>query len=117
VKQLPVACCVPGGVAVARLIRLDGEQGTREMPVISSLRIGRDPRSDWVIDEEAYPEVSRAHTVVSRRGRDYFVADLGSMNGTYLNDRVVQGEQPLNGGDVVTLGLNGPRFRLEVKQG
>ena len=53
--------------------------------------------ADWtiVIDDES---ASRRHCLIERRGRDFFLVDGGSTNGTYLNDRRVR-EVRLSDGD------------------
>jgi hypothetical protein len=54
--------------------------------------------------------VSSQHARLSRVGRAWVVADLGSTNGTLLNDVPVQREAPLKAGDVLALG----NVRLKV---
>ena len=47
--------------------------------------------------------ISREHVAFERRDDQYYIVDLGSANGTYLNDeRVVSA--PLNQGDRVRIG-------------
>lgn len=63
--------------------------------------LGRDEKSFIVIDLD---NVSRRHAqVVERRGK-FFVNDLGSTNGTYLNDEEVHGELLLRSGDFLKIG-------------
>jgi pSer/pThr/pTyr-binding forkhead associated (FHA) protein len=54
--------------------------------------------------------VSRRHAEVVLDGRGYVVRDLGSNNGTFVNDQRVD-ETKLNDGDVVRLGLTYLTFR------
>ena len=63
--------------------------------------LGRAERADVVL---ADPAVSSEHARVSRVGRAWVISDLGSTNGTRLNDRRVDGDVPLAQGDVVALG-------------
>lgn len=114
-EGLPLHCCAVRSGGTARLVRLDRAPGMREMFLADSLRLGRDPQSDWVLDEQRYPQVSRAHAAVLRHGLDYRLRDLGSTNGTYLNGRRLQGEALLRHGDVIMLGLHGPSFRFECQ--
>jgi len=60
--------------------------------------MGRHPECDIVIDVGA---VSRHHAQVVALGDDYFVEDLNSRNGTYLNDAIVEGRRKLAPGDRV----------------
>ena len=63
--------------------------------------LGRTERADVVI---ADPTVSSEHARVSRVGRAWVVADLGSTNGTRVNDRVIDRETSLAAGDELALG-------------
>lgn len=58
--------------------------------------LGRHPDCDIVIDVGA---VSRHHCRLFAQGQDYFIEDLGSRNGTFLNERLVSRAQPLRDGD------------------
>lgn len=62
--------------------------------------LGRHPDCNIVIEVGA---VSRNHCQVLREGSAYFVEDLGSRNGTFLNDDVekVAGKRQLRAGDVI----------------
>ena len=50
------------------------------------IMIGRSPTSDLVLDD---PFVSQTHARVVPRGQLYFVEDLGSTNGTFVNGHEV----------------------------
>lgn len=67
-------------------------------------RVGKDPANvDYCITNNA---VSRKHADFIVRGDNVFVVDLGSKNGTYINDRIVpaQAENLASAGDRVKLG-------------
>jgi ABC-type multidrug transport system ATPase subunit/ABC-type polysaccharide/polyol phosphate export permease len=51
-----------------------------------------------------HPLVSRRHAEISRVGRQACVRDLGSSNGTYVNNRRIETAVPLQPGDTVSLG-------------
>jgi hypothetical protein len=70
--------------------------------------IGRDVNNAVVLDD---PFVSGEHAVLTFRGRAWFVEDLDSTNGTFLNGEPVDGVAALGFGDELTLG--GVRLRLE----
>jgi pSer/pThr/pTyr-binding forkhead associated (FHA) protein/tetrahydromethanopterin S-methyltransferase subunit G len=54
--------------------------------------------------------VSRTHALLKKNGQGWFLQDLSSYNGTYVNGTRVAGEQPVSSGDVVQLG----DYRLEL---
>ena len=70
------------------------------LPAQSAI-IGRAVECDVVITSKS---VSREHTRIRREGRRWFVEDLGSTNGTYLNDERVTGSLNLLDGDNLKVG-------------
>lgn len=67
-------------------------------------------------DPEA--KVSRRHARIMRRGGQYFIEDLGSTNGTFINRgrRLLPGDrQPLRDGDEIIVGKTFLRFHI-IKQ-
>ena len=50
------------------------------------------------------PQVSRHHAQVRPSPEGFRVVDLGSTNGTYLNERPLTGPQPLHAGDRIRIG-------------
>ncbi len=63
--------------------------------------IGRDPsRADIVLDDET---VSGAHAVIQFEQGQFYIYDLASLNGTFVNERRVQ-KQLLMDGDIVRFG-------------
>ena len=65
-----------------------------------SLIIGRSSKSDIQIDQES---VSRNHAKLVNTGKSILVRDLGSTNGTYVNDEMVD-EYVLRDRDLVKIG-------------
>jgi predicted component of type VI protein secretion system len=63
--------------------------------------IGRENANDLVLKD---PEMSRRHARITYQAGRYYVEDLGSTNGTFLNDQPVRVQTPLNHGDVIRLG-------------
>jgi len=66
-----------------------------------SMVVGRDPACNWVID---LPMVSSRHALLTRRNDQVVIKDLGSSNGTFVNGQRVEGEMPVNDGDLIGLG-------------
>jgi len=70
--------------------------------------LGRDVNNAIVLED---PFVSSRHAVLSFRGRTWYVEDLGSTNGTYVNGIRIDGAVPVGWGDELQVG--GVRLRLE----
>lgn len=56
------------------------------------------------------PEVSRRHAVILRDGRDWWLADCGSKEGTWLNNARIGSATRLISGDFIGIGLTSLRF-------
>ncbi len=50
------------------------------------------------------PFASSRHAHISREGQVVVIEDLGSTNGTYLNEQPLNGPQPLHDGDRIRIG-------------
>ncbi len=61
-----------------------------------TLAIGRDGANDIIID---HPLASRRHARLEHNENGYFVCDLESTNGTYLNGERIEGTHPLHNQD------------------
>lgn len=75
-----------------------------------ALVIGRSSSSDLRLQ---HPSISRRHAHLTRRGDRFFLKDLSSQNGTFLNRHRIASEVELMPGDEVSLGnallrLRGP---------
>ena len=77
------------------------------LAVAAGTTLGRGGRADVVLADTA---ISAEHARVERVGRRWVVTDLGSTNGTRVNEAVVRGRAALAEGDVLALGT----IRLEV---
>jgi pSer/pThr/pTyr-binding forkhead associated (FHA) protein len=72
-------------------------------------RIGRAPGCEIQIESSS---VSRHHALVHVSSRDVIIEDLNSTNGVLVNGRKVT-RQPLNDGDLLTIG--DAQFRMSLK--
>ena len=78
-----------------------GELGRRVALDAISFVVGRSSTSDLTLNEDS---VSRHHVRISRQpDKRYILTDLGSTNGTYVNDESVQ-ERLLGDGDKIKIG-------------
>jgi hypothetical protein len=75
----------------------------------SALSVGRARANDVVLDDEA---VSGQHCRIRPDGGKWVVLDLGSTNGTRVNDRVVS-SHTLVEGDVIRIGATSLEFRVD----
>jgi two-component system cell cycle response regulator len=73
-----------------------GKKYSLESPAIT---LGRSNKCDIQIDQES---VSRAHSKITNAGRAVRIRDLGSTNGTYVNDELVE-ERNLVDGDFINI--------------
>lgn len=94
---------------MAWLVGLDAGLQGRRFPLETTFLVGRGPYNHVVIDD---PRISRQHAKVSPEDGEHIVQDLGSANGTFVNDEPVK-RQKLIEGDLVRFGPF--RFRFETK--
>lgn len=73
------------------------------------IRIGRQSDNDLRADPANEREVSGYHAEIYQQGHTFFVRDLQSRNGTYLNARRIEGDVPLNDGDAIQFSAHGPK--------
>ena len=71
--------------------------------------IGRDANCDICIDSIT---VSRRHARIAKGPENYFVEDMGSINGTFVNGHWVS-EKRLNTGDEISIGKYSLQISLE----
>ncbi|MCA9582791.1 MAG: FHA domain-containing protein, partial [Myxococcales bacterium] len=85
----------------ACLVVIYGEDLGRRIPVgRDTITLGRSSKSDVQVDQES---VSRNHCQITIEGDHVVLKDLGSTNGTYVNDRVIDSVH-LRDGDQVKVG-------------
>jgi len=75
--------------------------GRRVRVTTKPLIIGRSPKCEIQIDQES---VSRNHCRIRFENGEFLVRDLGSTNGTYVNDDLVEGDGRLRHGDQLKVG-------------
>ena len=88
-----------------------------------TVSIGRDPLCELSIDAIQYTTVSRRHaeirpvtTVDADTGARWWLCDLNSSNGTFINEQKLVGCQVLQPGDRIVLGQQGPEYVFELLQ-
>jgi pSer/pThr/pTyr-binding forkhead associated (FHA) protein len=84
----------------AKLVVVGGDVTTSEIPLRLPATIGRGRGQSIVLP---HPLVSRQHCELFERDGMLMVRDLGSLNGTFVNNRRVS-ESPLGPGELLTIG-------------
>ncbi|MDH5244468.1 MAG: FHA domain-containing protein, partial [Chloroflexota bacterium] len=110
-RDLRSAAREPGS-SLGRLVVLaspSGEPETgRSFDLDAITTLGRDVNNTIVIED---PFASSEHAVLTYRGRGWYIEDLESTNGTFINGRAVGAVSPLGYGDELAIGQ--VRLRLE----
>ena len=86
---------------------VDLADGQRYPLADASATIGRLSECDVVVDD---PGASRQHATIRRTDSGFLLTDLGSTNGTLVNDQPIQ-EHVLQDGDRITIGETVLEFR------
>ena len=71
--------------------------------------MGRHPECEVVLDNAA---ISRQHAQILESHGSYFLEDMRSRNGTYLNEVLIEGRQELTDGDLIRICDATMRFDL-----
>jgi len=95
---------LPSGSAIL-IIHQGRGTGARFLLDQDSVIVGRHPDAHVFLDDVT---VSRRHAEFRRHGTVFSVRDLGSLNGTYLDGVLFDGEMPLRDGQDLQVG----KFRL-----
>jgi hypothetical protein len=90
----------PGAGGELRVVSGSNSGRVFKLPA-SEAKIGRD-NSNVVAVEDA--KASREHAKVRFADGVYSIVDLGSGNGTFVNDRQISGQTPLSDGDLIRVG-------------
>jgi len=91
------------------------------LPENQEIMIGRDPSCQIALEPNQYLNVSRRHAAIrplyplGNGLPRWEICDLNSANGTYLNGQYLQGCYPLQAGDRIELGHDGPQFIFECQ--
>ena len=111
-------CC---GVAMEKqappravLAFLSGQRQWAERPISNRVvQIGRGGFSDIVMND---PLVSEKHARVSYSGDSFWIEDLGSRNGTFVNGRRIDKRSVLRDGYLIRVGSSMIRFGQDTDE-
>ena len=92
----------PGARDHAHLVLLTGPSAGETFPLVrTETLIGRDDKADLQLDDSS---ISRRHAcIVHEPSGEFFLEDLGSTNGTYVDAEAVT-RRPISSGDLIQLG-------------
>ena len=82
------------------VVHRGANKGSRYLISEERTSIGRSPESEIFLDDVT---VSLSHAVIERNGSTFALNDLGSLNGTYINNQSLK-SSPLNCGDEIQIG-------------
>ena len=82
------------------VVHRGANKGSRYLISEERTSIGRSPESEIFLDDVT---VSRSHAVIERNGSTFALNDLGSLNGTYINNQSLK-TAPLTCGDEIQIG-------------
>jgi hypothetical protein len=90
------------GITEPRLLveRAAGQEAGIAYELAAGVTLGRGDVEIQLDD----PFASSHHARIARQGPVVVIEDLGSTNGTYLNDELLTGPQPLHDGDRIRIG-------------
>lgn len=94
------------------LIVLQGPSAGQRVDITGETALGRAENNFLQHDTE----VSRRHAVVRSGPEGLTIEDLGSSNGTFVNDQRIEGSTPLSTGDVVRLGQVTLEVEVEARE-
>ncbi|MFC5745495.1 FHA domain-containing protein [Actinomadura rugatobispora] len=100
--QIAVEALPPGTALL--VVRRGPNAGSRFLLDKDRTSAGRHPESEIFLDDVT---VSRRHAEFAREGGAFYVRDVGSLNGTYVNRQRID-QAGLSGGDEVQIG----KFRM-----
>lgn len=87
---------------------LEQDDGTR-IPIADGFSIGRGTENQLPLNDE---RASRRHALIHDRGaQGFWIVDLGSRNGTFVNNRRVQQPARLKHGDAIRVGASQFNFQ------
>ena len=82
----------------------------QKIPLISKIIIGRNRSNQIAIDNNL---VSRKHALIQKIRNVYYIKDLNSTNGTFINKKKVPTDKyvKINSGDIITIGKSNFIFK------
>lgn len=100
IDEQEAVASLPSGAALL-VVRRGPDLGARFLLDQKETVAGRHPEVDIFLDDVT---VSRRHALITRIGAEFWVKDLGSLNGTFCGGKRIDGEMKLEDGVEVQIG-------------
>ena len=98
-EQQQVVNALSDGVGILLVLKGAGVGGRYLLDAMET-KVGRDINNEICLDDIT---VSRSHALITKSNGQYFIKDLGSLNGTYLNAISVR-DTAITAGDEIQIG-------------
>jgi len=98
-EQQQVVNALSEGVGILLVLKGAGVGGRYLLDALET-KVGRDIHNEICLDDIT---VSRSHALITKSNGQYFIKDLGSLNGTYLNAISVR-DTAITSGDEIQIG-------------
>ncbi len=98
-EQQQVVNALSDGVGILLVLKGAGVGGRYLLDAMET-KVGRDINNEIFLDDIT---VSRSHALITKSNGQYFIKDLGSLNGTYLNAISVR-DTAITSGDEIQIG-------------
>jgi FHA domain len=98
---------VNGAHAALVVVAAMGQEPGTVIEIMDEATLGRAPTADVCV-EDAF--ASSAHARIFPRGDSMYIEDLGSTNGTYLNERQLRSVEELRPDDTIRIGETEYRY-------
>ncbi len=98
-EQQQVVNALSDGVGILLVLKGAGVGGRYLLDAMET-KVGRDINNEIWLDDIT---VSRSHALITKSNGQYFIKDLGSLNGTYLNAISVR-DTAITSGDEIQIG-------------
>jgi len=91
-------------------IKIEGTDVKHKMLHASNFCIGRNDDCDLQLDD---PKASRNHAIVQHTGGNYYLIDIASKNGCFLNSKRISAPSTLKNGDQIRIGDTVFQFSMD----
>ncbi len=84
----------------------------KEIEIKEEITVGRSLNTDLTTSD---PLMSRRHFKLTPEDENIFIEDLGSLNGTFVNQQIIDGKRALKSGDIIIAGRTVFKFEIRTE--